>query len=64
MSDNKKTEYKKQYNKEKYKQIKVSYKPEDAEEIKTAAAGEGKSIAGYILGLHKKHMEEKNGENQ
>ena len=60
MSENKKTEYKKQYNKEKYKQIKVSYRPELADEIKETARSEGKSIAGYLSDLHKEHIAAKN----
>ncbi len=49
------------YKNKTYKRIAIDIRPETAEEIKNTAKSEGKSIAGYITDLHKKHIEETTG---
>ncbi|MBP3857131.1 MAG: hypothetical protein IK990_16115 [Ruminiclostridium sp.] len=47
-----------------YKRILLDIRPEIDEEIRNEAKEKGLSVTSYLVGLHKKHMEEKNGENQ
>ena len=47
------------YTKSHYKQLKINIKPETADEIKETAAAEGQSVTSYLVGLHKKHISDK-----
>ncbi|MBR5088118.1 MAG: hypothetical protein IK093_01680 [Ruminiclostridium sp.] len=51
------------YKSKTYKRLAMDLRPELIDEIKAAAAREGLSVTSYLVGLHKKHIEEQNGEN-
>ena len=42
-----------------YKRLAMDIRPEVVEEIKETAAAEGLSVTSYLVGLHKKHIAEK-----
>ena len=46
-----------------YKRILLDIRPEIDEEIRATAKEEGVSITSYLVGLHKKHIEEKKRQN-
>ena len=48
------------YKSKTYKRLGMDLRPELISEIKETAAAEGLSVTSYLVGLHKKHLAEKN----
>ena len=47
------------YKAKNYKRLVMDLRPEVLNEIKETAAAEGQSVTSYLVGLHKKHISDK-----